>query len=142
MRSDTFHALRIAGAANGRPGNGLFRGHFLQNVPHASRAVKSRRLHHGSAAAPGPPTEPSKPLFVRKAGISHLQKIDAFLSSRPSIFEGIRFMSQHPSLKSSNSVCTKRSVLKRFERVKLMQARGQWKEGRSPIALPKTKPEA
>jgi small basic protein (TIGR04137 family) len=35
----------------------------------------------------------------------------------------------------------KRSVLKRFERIKLMQKRGQWKEGTSPIGLPKTTPE-
>ncbi len=49
-------------------------------------------------------------------------------------------MSQHPSLKSSKSVGSKRSVLKRFERVKLMQERGVWKDGRSPIGLPKTKP--
>lgn len=50
-------------------------------------------------------------------------------------------MSQHPSLKASKSVGSKRSVLKRYERVKLLQARGLWKEGRSPIGLPKTKPE-
>lgn len=49
-------------------------------------------------------------------------------------------MSQHPSLKASKSVGSKRSVLKRFERVKLMQARGLWKEGRSPMGLPKIKP--
>lgn len=51
-------------------------------------------------------------------------------------------MSQHPSLKGSKNVGTKRSVLKRFERIKLMRKRGQWKDGRSPIGLPKTKPEA
>lgn len=51
-------------------------------------------------------------------------------------------MSQHSSLKKSSNVGTKRSVLKRFERVKLLQKRGQWKEGRSPIALPKTTPES
>jgi small basic protein (TIGR04137 family) len=55
-------------------------------------------------------------------------------------FPILTVMSQHPSLKASKSVGTKRSVLKRFERIKLMQARGQWKEGRSPIGLPKTKP--
>ncbi len=49
-------------------------------------------------------------------------------------------MSQHPSLKASKSVGSKRSVLKRFERVKVLQSRGLWKEGRSPIGLPKTKP--
>lgn len=52
-------------------------------------------------------------------------------------------MSQHRSLKSKGgSVGTKRSVLKRGERVKLLKARGQWKEGRSPYNLPKTQPEA
>ncbi len=52
-------------------------------------------------------------------------------------------MSQHSSLKSSGgSVGTKRSVLKRGERIKVMKARGQWQEGRSPYNLPKTKSEA
>ena len=51
-------------------------------------------------------------------------------------------MSQHPSLKSgAGSIGTKRSVMKRFERVKLMKKRGQWKEGQSPLGLPKTLPE-
>ena len=53
----------------------------------------------------------------------------------------LRIMSQHSSLKTSGSVGTKRSVLKRGERVKLLKARGQWKEGRLPTNLPKTKPE-
>ncbi len=48
-------------------------------------------------------------------------------------------MSQHPSLKSGGgAVGAKRSVLKRFERVKLMKKRGQWKDGQSPLSLPKT----
>jgi len=50
-------------------------------------------------------------------------------------------MSQHSSLKTSGSVGTKRSVLKRGERVKLLKSRGQWKEGSLPTNLPKTKPE-
>ena len=51
-------------------------------------------------------------------------------------------MSQHPSLKSGGgAVGAKRSVLKRGERIKLMKARGQWKEGRLPTSLPKTKSE-
>lgn len=50
-------------------------------------------------------------------------------------------MSQHRSLKNAGSVGTKRSVLKRGERVKLLKARGQWQEGRLPVKLPKTKPE-
>jgi small basic protein (TIGR04137 family) len=51
-------------------------------------------------------------------------------------------MSKHNSLKSAATVGGKRSVLKRFERVKLMKERGQWKQGRSPMGLPKTKHEA
>jgi len=50
-------------------------------------------------------------------------------------------MSQHNSLKAAGGSDKKRSVLKRFERVKLMRARGQWKEGTSPLGLPKTKHE-
>jgi len=50
-------------------------------------------------------------------------------------------MSKHNSLKSNASVGGKRSVLKRFERVKLLKERGEWKEGRSPVGLPKTKHE-
>lgn len=51
-------------------------------------------------------------------------------------------MSQHASLKKSSSVGAKRSVLKRFERVKLLQKRGKWEEGQSPVGLPKTQPDA
>ena len=51
-------------------------------------------------------------------------------------------MSKHSSLKATGTVGGKRSVLKRFERVKLMKERGQWKQGQSPIGLPKTKFEA
>jgi small basic protein (TIGR04137 family) len=50
-------------------------------------------------------------------------------------------MSKHNSLKSSATVGGKRSVLKRFERVKLLKSRGEWQAGRSPIGLPKTKQE-
>ena len=49
-------------------------------------------------------------------------------------------MSQHPSLKSSKTVGAKRSVLKRFERLKQLKAEGRIQEGRSPLGLPKTKP--
>jgi len=51
-------------------------------------------------------------------------------------------MSQHRSLRSSNTIAAKRNVLKRFERVDLLKKRGQWKEGRSVMNLPKTKPDA
>ena len=47
-------------------------------------------------------------------------------------------MSQHPSLKSSKTVGAKRNVLKRFERIKLLNATGRFKEGQSPFGLPKT----
>ena len=50
-------------------------------------------------------------------------------------------MSQHSSLKLSKSIGSKRSVLKRFERVKLLKKRGAYKEGMMPVGLPKTKPE-
>lgn len=51
-------------------------------------------------------------------------------------------MSQHASLRKSSSVGAKRNVLKRYERVKLLQRRGEWEEGNSPVGLPKTKPDA
>jgi len=50
-------------------------------------------------------------------------------------------MSQHASLRKTSNVGAKRNVLKRFERVKLLQKRGQWKNGQSPVGLPKTEPE-
>lgn len=48
-------------------------------------------------------------------------------------------MSKHNSLKPTGTASGKRSVLKRFERVKLLKERGQWKKGQSPVGLPKTK---
>ena len=48
-------------------------------------------------------------------------------------------MSKHSSLKASGSAGGKRSVMKRFERVKALKEKGAWKEGQSPIGLPKTK---
>lgn len=51
-------------------------------------------------------------------------------------------MSKHNSLKASGTAGGKRSVMKRFERIKLMRERGDWKEGKSPIGLPKTKADA
>ncbi|MCC8020904.1 MAG: small basic protein [Akkermansiaceae bacterium] len=48
-------------------------------------------------------------------------------------------MSKHSTLKATGTVGGKRSVLKRFERVKLLKERGQWKKGQSPVGLPKTK---
>ena len=51
-------------------------------------------------------------------------------------------MSQHRSLRSSSTIAAKRNVLKRFERVDLLKKRGLWKQGRSVMNLPKTKPDA
>jgi small basic protein (TIGR04137 family) len=51
------------------------------------------------------------------------------------------FMSQHRSLKGASTIAAKRNVLKRFERVELLKKRGQWKEGRKVLGLPKTKPD-
>lgn len=50
-------------------------------------------------------------------------------------------MSQHASLRSANKIMTKRNVLKRFERIELLKARGKWKDGDRGIGLPKTKSE-
>ncbi|MDO9542374.1 MAG: small basic protein [Kiritimatiellia bacterium] len=50
-------------------------------------------------------------------------------------------MTQHTSLKSASKIITKRNVLKRFERIDLMRARGKWKDGDRALGLPKTKPQ-
>lgn len=50
-------------------------------------------------------------------------------------------MSKHTSLRKKGGATGKRSVMKRFERVKLLKERGKWKEGTCPIGLPKTKAE-
>ncbi|MDR2430030.1 MAG: small basic protein [Puniceicoccales bacterium] len=50
-------------------------------------------------------------------------------------------MTQHRSFKSSATASSsKRTVLKRFERVDLLKKRGQWKAQRVQ-GLPKTKPD-
>lgn len=49
-------------------------------------------------------------------------------------------MSQHPSLKAGGTAGTKRSVMKRFERVELLKKRGEWKVGDRVLGLKKTKP--
>ncbi|TFH18233.1 MAG: small basic protein [Lentisphaerales bacterium] len=48
-------------------------------------------------------------------------------------------MTQHSSLKSANKIVTKRNVLKRFERIDVLRARGKWKPGDRALGLPKTK---
>ena len=50
-------------------------------------------------------------------------------------------MSQHPSLKSASKIAVKRNVLKRGERIDLLQSQGRWKEGDRGLGLPKTKSE-
>ena len=60
-------------------------------------------------------------------------------SLRPHNQEQFFIMSKHSSLKAKGSAAGKRSVMKRFERVKALQEAGKWEEGKSPIGLPKTK---
>jgi len=53
---------------------------------------------------------------------------------------GVHLMSMHRSLKSASKIAAKRNVLKRFERVDLLRARGQWSDGEKVRGLRKTKP--
>ncbi len=48
-------------------------------------------------------------------------------------------MSQHPSLKSSGKDKAHRSVLKRYERVKLLKEKDKWADDESVYGLPKVK---
>lgn len=48
-------------------------------------------------------------------------------------------MSQHPSLRSSEKDKKQRSVLKRYERVKLLKDGGKWVDDDSVYGLPKVK---
>ena len=48
-------------------------------------------------------------------------------------------MSIHPSLAISEQDKKQRSVLKRSERIRLMQEKGSWKEGDNVYGLPKIK---
>ncbi len=50
-------------------------------------------------------------------------------------------MSQHKSLKGPKGLVVKRNVLKRFERVELLQKRGQWTAGDRVQGLRKTTPD-
>jgi small basic protein (TIGR04137 family) len=50
-------------------------------------------------------------------------------------------MSQHRSLRGSGAIKAKKNVLKRYDRVKLLEKRGTRKRGQSVFGLPKTKPE-
>jgi small basic protein (TIGR04137 family) len=51
-------------------------------------------------------------------------------------------MSQHNSFRATTGSTGKknRTVLKRFERVDLLRARGEWSEGDRVLGLKKTKP--
>ena len=51
-------------------------------------------------------------------------------------------MSMHSSLKSANKIAVKRNVLKRFERIDAMRAKGKWKKGDRAFGLPKLKASA
>ena len=48
-------------------------------------------------------------------------------------------MSQHPSLRSSDKDSKNRSVLKRYERVKILRDKEKWTEEKSVFGLPKVK---
>ena len=49
-------------------------------------------------------------------------------------------MSRHPSLKSTGKIRKKRNVLKRFERINILQEDGRWSDGKKVLnGLPKTK---
>lgn len=50
-------------------------------------------------------------------------------------------MSRHSSLKVSGKIRKKRNVLKRFERIDILDKDGRWKEGDKVLGLPKTKNE-
>lgn len=58
------------------------------------------------------------------------------------VAERRRVMSLHKSLRPARGFAKKRNVLKREERIKLLKAKGLWDETKSPLGLPKTKPEA
>ena len=48
-------------------------------------------------------------------------------------------MSQHPSLRSSDKDSKNRSVLKRYERVKILKDKEKWSDEKSVFGLPKVK---
>ena len=49
-------------------------------------------------------------------------------------------MSQHSSLRATNTLGAKRNVLKRYERVEILRKAGNWKTGDRVTGLRKTKP--
>ena len=51
-------------------------------------------------------------------------------------------MSIHPSLRQAGGkIASRRNVLKRFERLRLLMSQGRWPEGRSIFGMPKIKQE-
>jgi small basic protein (TIGR04137 family) len=48
-------------------------------------------------------------------------------------------MSRHSSLKVSGTMTSTRNVLKRHERINVLQQAGKWKKGDKVFGLPKTK---
>jgi small basic protein (TIGR04137 family) len=48
-------------------------------------------------------------------------------------------MSMHRSLKGASKIAKRRNVLKRYERIDLLKARGEWKAGDRAFGLRKTK---
>ena len=50
-------------------------------------------------------------------------------------------MSQHPSFGGKGKIKAKRNVLKKYERIRSLQAQEKWQEGDSVFGLPKTKVE-
>jgi small basic protein (TIGR04137 family) len=117
-------------------GMGFMRGGKIDsgrfNTHHAGKPIMDR-------CARSKRYEPSaKPLFLKKP-LPPVGRPDNL--GAPTVQPAFP-MSKHNSLKSAATVGGKRSVLKRFERVKLLKERGEWKQGKSPIGLPKTKHEA
>jgi small basic protein (TIGR04137 family) len=49
-------------------------------------------------------------------------------------------MSQHRSLRAASTLGGKRNVLKRYERLEILKAKGEWQEGKRITGLRKTKP--
>jgi small basic protein (TIGR04137 family) len=87
-------------------------------------------------------TQGAEQTFLKFAVFSGCHRQACLLDSASREPAPLPAMSKHNSLKSQATIGGKRSVLKRFERVKLLKERGDWKTGKSPIGLPKTKFEA
>ena len=52
----------------------------------------------------------------------------------------VTLMGQHSSLQSHGGAnASKRNVMKRFERIQVLKASGQWKDGDRVVGLRKTK---